>query len=111
MVAMSAPKPTAPEDLPDSRAPVPTVPPPPHAGSPAPRTPPAARGELGCAGRLLAGVIACVSVAYLVNPTAGVFELLPDNIPGVGNLDEAFFTVALMTSLGALGLRLPFLRR
>lgn len=26
---------------------------------------------------------------YLLNPTAGLFELLPDNLPLVGNLDEA----------------------
>ncbi len=26
---------------------------------------------------------------YLLNPTAGVFELIPDNLPYVGNLDEA----------------------
>jgi hypothetical protein len=26
---------------------------------------------------------------YLLNPTAGLIELLPDNLPLVGNLDEA----------------------
>ena len=26
--------------------------------------------------------------AYMLNPGAGVFELIPDNIPFVGNLDE-----------------------
>jgi len=31
---------------------------------------------------LLAGV-------YLLNPGLGVFELIPDNLPFVGNLDEA----------------------
>ncbi|MGC9520253.1 MAG: hypothetical protein ACP5HG_00025 [Anaerolineae bacterium] len=25
---------------------------------------------------------------YILNPTAGVFELIPDNLPFVGNLDE-----------------------
>jgi|GEM_PF-4601795 len=29
------------------------------------------------------------SAVYLLNPTAGIFELLPDVLPGVGNLDEA----------------------
>ena len=33
----------------------------------------------------LSGVIALI---YLINPTAGVLELIPDNIPVVGNLDE-----------------------
>jgi uncharacterized membrane protein YkvA (DUF1232 family) len=30
-----------------------------------------------------------LAVAYLLNPTAGLFELLPDVLPGIGNLDEA----------------------
>jgi uncharacterized membrane protein YkvA (DUF1232 family) len=30
-----------------------------------------------------------VLVAYLLNPGAGVIELLPDQLPIVGNLDEA----------------------
>lgn len=30
-----------------------------------------------------------VAVGYLLNPTAGLFELLPDALPGIGNLDEA----------------------
>ncbi len=29
------------------------------------------------------------SILYVLNPTAGIFELLPDVLPGVGNLDEA----------------------
>lgn len=29
-----------------------------------------------------------VSALYLLNPGFGVFELLPDNLPGFGNLDE-----------------------
>ena len=29
-----------------------------------------------------------ISALYLLNPTAGVFELIPDNIPLIGNLDE-----------------------
>jgi uncharacterized membrane protein YkvA (DUF1232 family) len=55
--------------------------------------------------------VALVSGAYLVNPTLGVFELLPDVLPVVGNLDEAFFTLALASSLAALGIELPWLRR
>ncbi|MEZ4272285.1 MAG: DUF1232 domain-containing protein [Myxococcota bacterium] len=34
--------------------------------------------------------------AYILNPTAGVFELLPDNLPGVGNLDEAAAMAGLL---------------
>lgn len=33
----------------------------------------------------LSGIIALI---YLFNPTAGVLELIPDNIPVVGNMDE-----------------------
>ncbi len=33
----------------------------------------------------LAGAI---GVVYLLNPTSGIIELIPDNIPLVGNLDE-----------------------
>ncbi len=30
-----------------------------------------------------------VLVVYILNPGAGVFELIPDNVPVFGNLDEA----------------------
>jgi hypothetical protein len=33
----------------------------------------------------IAGVL---SVIYILNPTTGIYELLPDNIPFIGNLDE-----------------------
>lgn len=39
------------------------------------------------------------SFLYLLNPTLGVFELLPDNIPLLGNVDDAS---AAMVLLGAL---------
>ncbi len=45
---------------------------------------------------LLGGIIGLI---YILNPTAGVLELIPDNIPFVGNLDEA---VAVVLILGAL---------
>lgn len=31
---------------------------------------------------------AVLGLIYILNPTAGVVELLPDNLPLVGNLDE-----------------------
>jgi hypothetical protein len=31
---------------------------------------------------------AVVGVIYVLNPTLGVFEFIPDNIPLIGNLDE-----------------------
>jgi len=41
---------------------------------------------------------------YLINPTFGVFEFIPDNIPIVGNLDEATATAGLLYALSGLGL-------
>ena len=39
--------------------------------------------------RWLVYLASVVGGVYLLNPTAGLFELLPDNLPLVGNLDEA----------------------
>lgn len=61
--------------------------------------------------RITAGIVALISAFYLINPTAGLFEFLPDNLPLVGNLDEAFFTLALLAALGVLGIELPFFKR
>jgi hypothetical protein len=32
--------------------------------------------------------LAVLGVIYILNPTLGIFEFIPDNIPLVGNLDE-----------------------
>ncbi len=45
-----------------------------------------------------------LSALYLLNPTAGLFEILPDNIPFVGNIDEATATTLLLASLGYFGI-------
>ncbi|MES2308709.1 MAG: YkvA family protein [Verrucomicrobiota bacterium] len=37
-----------------------------------------------------------VGAIYLLNPGWGVFELIPDNIPFIGNLDEGAATVLLL---------------
>ncbi len=34
-------------------------------------------------------LLSLIGVVYLLNPTAGVVELIPDNLPLVGNIDEA----------------------
>ena len=39
---------------------------------------------------------AIFSAIYLINPGAGFIELLPDNIPFIGNLDEATATAILL---------------
>ena len=52
------------------------------------------------------------SLVYIINPTAGIFEILPDNLPVVGNLDEAGVTYFLFMCLRYLGLDLiPFKRK
>ncbi|HEY9077848.1 MAG TPA: hypothetical protein VIO61_15040 [Anaerolineaceae bacterium] len=38
---------------------------------------------------------AVIGIIYLINPTAGVLELLPDNLPFIGNLDEGVATVLI----------------
>jgi hypothetical protein len=42
---------------------------------------------------------AVVGFGYILNPTAGVFEILPDNLPFVGNLDEGVATMLLWYGL------------
>lgn len=54
-------------------------------------------------GALLSIVIAVLCVIYIVNPTAGILEFLPDNIPIIGNLDEATATAGLLYALSELG--------
>ncbi len=58
----------------------------------------------------LAGILAFI---YLLNPTFGVFELLPDNIPLIGNIDDATATMVLLGALRFFGWDLTnlFLKR
>ena len=58
---------------------------------------------------VLAAAGALFSIVYLGNLGMGVVELSPDNLPGAGNLDEAFFTMLLVYCLTTLGIRLPWL--
>ncbi len=41
--------------------------------------------------------LALVGLVYVLNPTFGVFEFIPDNLPIIGNLDEglAYFLMLL----------------
>ncbi len=68
------------------------------------------RKPLGFLGKCVAVLVIAVSTIALLNPTAGLIEALPDALPIIGNLDEAFFTLALISALGALGVRVPFLK-
>jgi len=61
---------------------------------------------------LVVGIIGILATVYLLNPTAGFIEFLPDNLPVVGNLDEAGVTAILMACLAYFGLDLTrFIKR
>jgi hypothetical protein len=47
-----------------------------------------------------------LSALYLINPGAGVFEFIPDNLPLIGNLDEAAAVVLLLNCLAYFGIDL-----
>lgn len=44
-------------------------------------------------------IVGLVSLLYLANLGAGVIELIPDNIPLLGNLDEGSAGALLLTSI------------
>lgn len=44
-------------------------------------------------------VLAIIGIVYILNPTFGVFEFIPDNLPIIGNLDES---VAVMLILAGI---------
>ena len=52
--------------------------------------------------RLVSLVIAVLGMLYLTNPTAGLFEIIPDVTPIFGNLDEAGVTTAVLFALRTL---------
>ena len=58
-------------------------------------------------GRILAGLILVLSIIYIGNPTGGVMELLLDNLPVVGNLDEGAAAYLALMALRYLGVRVP----
>ena len=51
-------------------------------------------------------LIGILSLVYLINPGMGIFELLPDNLPIIGNLDEAGAAVLLIAALKYFGVDL-----
>ena len=51
----------------------------------------------------LLAIAGILSFIYLLNPTFGVFELLPDNIPLIGNIDDATATMVLLGVLRYFG--------
>ena len=52
---------------------------------------------------ILVAMAGLFSAFYILNPGAGIFELIPDNIPVIGNLDEATAVFILIASLRYFG--------
>lgn len=50
--------------------------------------------------------LAVIAGIYLANPTSGFFELIPDVVPFVGNLDETAAVLILMNTLRYYGIDL-----
>ena len=48
---------------------------------------------------ILVVFLALLSIFYLLNPAAGIFELLPDNIPFIGNVDEGLAAYILYSGI------------
>ena len=55
---------------------------------------------------VVVALLGLLSVIYILNPGAGIFDLIPDIIPFVGNLDEAAATALLISCLGYFGIDL-----
>ena len=54
--------------------------------------------------KIMMALLGLASIIYLLNPTAGIFEILPDNIPFLGNIDEASVTLLLLWVLRYFGI-------
>lgn len=75
--------------------------------APLPQQPPLAQiaaMDRGLGFPLVGIVVGAVCAIYLINPTAGVLELIPDNLPIIGNLDEVAAATGLLAALGSIGL-------
>ena len=55
--------------------------------------------------KIAVGIVALISFVYLLNFTMGIFEL-PDNLPIIGNMDEAAATAFFISALRYFGLDL-----
>ena len=55
---------------------------------------------------LIVAIVGIISTMYLLNIGLGFIELIPDNIPLLGNLDEAAATALLLSCLSYFGIDL-----
>jgi len=49
--------------------------------------------------RWLVYLLGLVGGVYILNPTLGIFELIPDALPIVGNLDEGVAVMMILTGI------------
>jgi len=49
-------------------------------------------------------ILSIICLVYLINPGAGFVELIPDNLPIIGNLDEGLAMTGLLMALSNMGL-------
>ncbi len=59
--------------------------------------------------KVAVGAIMAVAGLYLLNPGAGVIDLIPDVIPVLGNLDEASAVAILISGLNYFGVNTGWL--
>lgn len=52
---------------------------------------------------VIIGGLGVFSAVYLFNPGAGIVDLIPDNFPIIGNLDEAAATAIMISCLAYFG--------
>lgn len=57
----------------------------------------------------LVWAFSAVGLLYILNPTLGVIELLPDNLPLIGNLDEG--AAYLMLYYGIMEFLAPYINQ
>ncbi|MEE8260740.1 MAG: DUF1232 domain-containing protein, partial [Nitrospinaceae bacterium] len=56
--------------------------------------------------KILVALAGLLSLVYLLNPGAGVLELIPDNLPIIGNLDEAAAVAIILAAFRYYGIDL-----
>lgn len=57
--------------------------------------------------KLFMFVLGLFATFYILNPAFGIFEIIPDNLQIIGNLDEAAAVVLLIMMLNYFGIALP----
>jgi len=54
----------------------------------------------------MVAIAAFISFVYLINPGAGFLEIIPDNFPIIGNLDEAAACAIILAAFRYYGIDL-----